>query len=302
MASGPVQAHDLQLRWTTRLAGPCGLPRTRRQDASTLLLQPTFRVTSTRCRHHLGRLLAERCRKPASVRCSASSGCVLDGTRAGFGPIDCHIARRALRGSAGAFSASSGSVDRDPLTPLVRRPAWNTASRIPLQSPDPRFAAGTSMAAASHGSRCLPSRETARSALARARRFALLRLAGRCICRASSSMCKTSTRPLVVRFRGRAEGHTRSCDFCRWMPPRARLWTARASRSAKLAGGTTAMLRPEVAFRPGQSPEVLEVRGRATDARHSRSRLRVPETSPQPRSLRAPRVAGAIPGRSGATR
>jgi hypothetical protein len=55
---------------------------------------------------------------------------VLDGTRAGFGPIDCHIARRALRGSAGAFSASSGSVDRDPLTPLVQQPAWNTASRI----------------------------------------------------------------------------------------------------------------------------------------------------------------------------
>jgi hypothetical protein len=223
-------------------------------------------------------------RGPASVRSTATS-------------------RGALCGGAPElFSASSGSVDRDPLTPLVRRPAWNTASRIPLQSPDPRFAAGTSMAAASHGSRCLPSRETARSALARARRFALLRLAGRCICRASSSMCKTSTRPLVVRFRGRAQGHTRSCDFCRWMPPRARLWTARASRSAKLAGGTTAMLRPEVAFRPGQSPEVLEVRGRATDARHSRSRLRVPETSPQPRSLRAPRVAGAIPGRSGATR
>jgi hypothetical protein len=107
--------------------------------------------------------------------------------------------------SAGAFSASGGSVDRDPLTPLVQRPAWNTASRIPFQSPDPGLPRARQWRAASPGSRCLPSRETARSALARARRFALLRLAGRRICRASSSMCKTSTRPLLGRFRGREE-------------------------------------------------------------------------------------------------
>jgi hypothetical protein len=37
-----VQANDLRPRWTTRLVGPRGLPRTRRQDASTPLLQPTF--------------------------------------------------------------------------------------------------------------------------------------------------------------------------------------------------------------------------------------------------------------------
>lgn len=68
--------------------------------------------------------------QPRAAACLTARG-------AGFGPIDCHIAQRALRGSGGAFSASSGSVDRDPLTPLVQRPAWNTASRIPLQSPDP---------------------------------------------------------------------------------------------------------------------------------------------------------------------
>lgn len=112
------------------------------------------------------------------------------------------------------------------------------------------------------GSRCLPSGETAPGALAGASRLALLRLAGRRDCRAPSSLCKTATRPLLDRFRGGERGRARSHDFCRWMPPRARLWTARASRAAEPAGGTTAMLRPEVAFRSGQPPEVLEVRGR----------------------------------------
>jgi hypothetical protein len=37
-----VQASDLRPRWTTRLAGPFGSPRSRRQDATAPLLQPTF--------------------------------------------------------------------------------------------------------------------------------------------------------------------------------------------------------------------------------------------------------------------
>jgi hypothetical protein len=104
-------------------------------------------------------------------------------------------------------------------------------------------------------------------------------------------MCETSTRPFPGRFREPDRGHTRSYDFCRWMSPRARLWTARTSRAAESAHGTTALLRLEVAFRPGQPPKLLEVRGRATDARHSRSRLLASETWPKPRSLRAPGVA-----------
>jgi hypothetical protein len=74
------------------------------------------------------------------------------------------------------------------------------------------------------GSRCLPSCESAPGALAGACRFALPRLAGRRICRASSSLYKTATRPLLDRFRGRERGRTRSHDLCRWMSPRARLW------------------------------------------------------------------------------
>lgn len=56
------------------------------------------------------------------------------------------------------------------------------------------------MTAASSGSRCLPSWETAQGALSRARCFALPRLAGRRVCRASSSRYETSTRPLLCCF------------------------------------------------------------------------------------------------------
>lgn len=115
------------------------------------------------------------------------------------------------------------------------------------------------------GSRCLPSWETAPCTLAGASRFALPRLAGRRNCRAPSSLCKTATRPLSRPLSRGGRGRTRSHDLCRWMSPRARLWTARASRTAESAGGTTAMLRPEVAFQSGQPPEVLEVRGRVTE-------------------------------------
>jgi hypothetical protein len=61
------------------------------------------------------------------------------------------------------------------------------------------------MTAAFRVSRCLLSWETARGALSRARRLALPRLAGRRTCRVLSSMCKTPTRPLPGRFRGRDE-------------------------------------------------------------------------------------------------
>jgi len=48
MTTGPVRAVDLVRRSTLRLVMPCGVPRSQRQDASKSLLQPTFRVTSTR--------------------------------------------------------------------------------------------------------------------------------------------------------------------------------------------------------------------------------------------------------------
>jgi hypothetical protein len=41
-SSTSFQANDLPPRWTTRLAGPFGSPRSRRQDVTSPLLQPTF--------------------------------------------------------------------------------------------------------------------------------------------------------------------------------------------------------------------------------------------------------------------
>jgi hypothetical protein len=60
MTKGLVQTGGLARRSTLQLVGPCGFPRVQRQDASNPLLQPTFRVTSTRDKHHLRRLSAER--------------------------------------------------------------------------------------------------------------------------------------------------------------------------------------------------------------------------------------------------
>jgi hypothetical protein len=59
MTRGLVQAGGLTRRSTLQLVRPCGVPRVQRQDASNPLLQPTFRVTSTRDKHHLWRLPAE---------------------------------------------------------------------------------------------------------------------------------------------------------------------------------------------------------------------------------------------------
>jgi hypothetical protein len=59
MTRGLVQTGGLARRSTLQLVRPCGVPRVQRQDASNPLLQPTFRVTSTRDKHHLWRLPAE---------------------------------------------------------------------------------------------------------------------------------------------------------------------------------------------------------------------------------------------------
>jgi hypothetical protein len=153
------QAKDLRPRWTTRLAGPRGSPRTRRQDASTPLLQPTFTsraldidTTSGDCvadrssgeerRRHLSvrgstpdhlaviRPPAAACltaRLPASVRSTAARRLAFAG-------------RRALRAPCGGrapglFRLTGSPVDRCPLAPpcglLVVVPASGpTSSRL----------------------------------------------------------------------------------------------------------------------------------------------------------------------------
>jgi len=53
MTGGPVRAFRLPVAWRSFLVGPRGLPWTHRRDASNPLLQPTFRVTSTRSENTL---------------------------------------------------------------------------------------------------------------------------------------------------------------------------------------------------------------------------------------------------------
>jgi hypothetical protein len=94
------------------------------------------------------------------------------------------------------------------------------------------------------------------------------------------------------RFRGTNRGRARPCDFCRWMSPRARPRTTRTSRSTQCAVATAARARPVVAFPVEAAAGAPRGQGPGqTDARHSRRRLLAPETSPQPRSFQAPRVA-----------
>lgn len=111
-------------------AGPCGLPRARRQDASTLLLQPTFASRAP------GVDITSRDLPPSAVGVSplafdelSRAAALLDGTRAGFGPIDAasrcalalHVGAAFWQRAPALFRRSGGSVDRDPLTPPGQR-------------------------------------------------------------------------------------------------------------------------------------------------------------------------------------
>lgn len=90
--SGPI---TFSFAGRRAFAGPCGLPRARRQDASTLLLQPTFASRAP------GVDITSRDLPPSDVGVSppafdelSRAAAWLDGTRAGFGPIDDCLALR----------------------------------------------------------------------------------------------------------------------------------------------------------------------------------------------------------------
>lgn len=152
----PSTSLDDAPRWASRLTSDTA---SRCLDSASTT---DVHVTSTRCRHHLWRLPPSAVGKPAGVQLRdrassgevspprplldagpprghpASSGCVLDGTRAGFGSIDSsHGARlgelpdaeRATRPRAPAlFRLTGHPVDRDPLAPLCRRPVPGPAN------------------------------------------------------------------------------------------------------------------------------------------------------------------------------
>lgn len=128
-------------------------------------------------------------------------------------------------------------------------------------------------------------------ALSRALCCALPRLAGRRIRRASSSPFMTATRPLLVRCsRARSRPHaplrflqvhiSTSTTVDRSNIPRRGI---RGWDDCHAPGGSRLPMGAAAGVARGQGP--------STDARHSRSRLLVIGTCPQPRSLLAPGVA-----------
>lgn len=119
----PVRASDLRPRWTTRLAEPFGSPRSRRQDASTPLLQPTFTSRALDIDSTSGDCPPAAVSKLTAPRGHpASSGCMLDGMPAGFGSIDAARTLSRPCGRAPAlFRLTGRPVDRHPLVPLYGR-------------------------------------------------------------------------------------------------------------------------------------------------------------------------------------
>ena len=215
-----VQATDLLPHWTTRLAGPFGLPRTRRQDASTPLLQPTFtsraldidtpsgdclpiargsprRLTASRpapgelvrCRHLAFQDPAPDrlsvIRPPAAMRLTAHLPASVRSTAAWT------LARPS--GRLRRFFGSPDALSIRPSDALVQQPSFGPLSprggRSALRPPDPGSPRARQCQAADPRSRRLPSYGTDPGALARSLFGALLRLAGRCSFRAFSPLC-----------------------------------------------------------------------------------------------------------------
>lgn len=105
----------------------------------------------------------------------------------------------------------------------------------------------------------------------------------------------TSTRPRPRRSHGAKRGRARSCDLCRWMPPRARPRTTRTSRSTNCGRDdclSPAGRRPSVQSsrrshaRSGADHPMADILGRDCSP---------PRLCPDARSLRAPPVTRRLP-------
>jgi hypothetical protein len=151
----------------------------------------------------------------------------------------------------------------------------------------------TSMLPAFTSPRCLPPEKSRTSTLA----GTWLELCARWPTGAGAARVhrcsKTSTRPSPRRSRGRFMAACASHDFCRSMFQRARQWTARTSRTSGIRGRDGCRLDRSLPFDRGQTAEGTQGQGpRITEPRRSLPGLLPEETSPQPRSLQTPRVAG----------
>jgi len=222
-------------------------------------------------------------RLPASVRSTAAWTLV-----ATSGPTLFASRGRELR----RFFGSPDPCRPNPLAPFLRAAGRGADERQHFRSPDHGSPWGTSMPAAVPRSRRLPSHGTDLDALTRALRGVLLRLAGRPSSRAFSPVCETPTRPLLALLsqdesRPRAPLRLLQVDVSTSTTADHSNISTRGNRGRDDCHGSPGSRLPfETAARAPQG----QGSGK-TDARHSRSRLLAPETSPQPRSLRAPGVA-----------
>jgi hypothetical protein len=103
---------------------------------------------------------------------------------------------------------------------------------------------------------------------------------------------RTSARPFSAPLSRASHGRVRFNDFCRSMFQRARPWAARASLAA-ISSRDGRHCRSSVAFRSTATAEGHQGQGsRITEPRPSLPGLLPRETSPRPRLLQTPRVAG----------
>ena len=190
MTGGPVRAFRLPVAWRSFLVGPRGLPWTHRRDASNPLLQPTFRVTSTRSENTLfGDCPPSAVGHPAGVRfeilrATGVATCRHLGSRktpdhlAVIRPptAACLTARCRLRvegrprgafalhgESAAAFSAAFTLRRSNPLTPPGR--SWRGRVSAASAFAELVSTSGTSMPPAFASSRRLPPEKSGAGAL-----------------------------------------------------------------------------------------------------------------------------------------
>jgi hypothetical protein len=298
------------------LAGPCGLPWTHRLSALNPFLQPTFRsrapVAKTPSPETLRRTPWEIppsfCFEILSHEASPPSfGKTLDHLAVIQPPAaPCLTARRRLR------------VEEPSLHALARgghaRQRFRLLFASLLEPSDALFAIGggarersclLSMIPFPRAARqCGPlprdqgafHRESSCRAPSRGSPGASRPLAGgRCGCTCSSRF-KTSTRPSIpafaVLFRPRALPRLLQINVSTSTALDRPSIPQRGPRE-RVEPGTTACFRSIVASRSGQPPKVRRVRGRGSpNPRRSLPGLLPRETSPRPRSLQAPCVAG----------
>jgi hypothetical protein len=299
------------------LVGPCGFPRIQRQDASTPFLQPTFRVTSTRNKHHLWRPPAERRGKPADVRLrDRARAAAFPPFRPSTAPdhlavirpptASCLTARRRLRvdraptlalsrqvgGRAPSlFRRNGGPVDRDPLTPL--RGGQDGSQSGPEPSRVSTLRPGHVNAPIFASSRCLPSKKTNACPLAKARAERCARWPAGADAARLHRCSRTPTRPLSA------------CCSQASSRPRAlpRLLQVDVSTSTNADHSNTPITGEggwgDCRDQTGGCPSIRDNHRKCsgsgvenTEPRRSPLRLLAMRTLPQPRSRRAPLVAG----------